>query len=404
MQNLENLENSNGVFTEFPMLQQPDHGLRLWRAAPPGGRVGSLKSQKWGKNQGSIALSKWNSSNSMILTRRAFQVRVMDLLQNFSGVSWYPIPKLPWLKCAKRKLDLNFDQENDAHSTNKKFGIDNAELQAEDRNQEVSISRARKICYIRKIESRRAVSRPRVFRYNVSVDFDTVLLEIHGGRGGCGVSALASQRRSQGFKSRWWAGFFPEAFSADVHHLVYTVEISLGKKLVHFNCGLWCWGSHHYQSVTSVRLDQIMSRGFRSTQVPACERPKRRLHLPRNLLRLLRQQPCRQTYAGQEKCTYEPACASFVAASTYRTTLRTSSSVFCPWHYSQTSVFGSTHAVTRMQGTLLGYAEKMATPMRSVSKGRVDAPIDPKHQCFGREEPRRSKLLQETTNDQATTT
>ncbi|CAB0041850.1 unnamed protein product [Trichogramma brassicae] len=30
------------------------------------------------------------------LTRRAFQVRVMDLLQNFFGVSWYPILKLPY--------------------------------------------------------------------------------------------------------------------------------------------------------------------------------------------------------------------------------------------------------------------------------------------------------------------
>uniref|UniRef100_A0ABD2WSC6 Uncharacterized protein n=1 Tax=Trichogramma kaykai TaxID=54128 RepID=A0ABD2WSC6_9HYME len=30
-------------------------------------------------------------------TRRAFQVRVMDLLQNFFAVSWYPILKLPVL-------------------------------------------------------------------------------------------------------------------------------------------------------------------------------------------------------------------------------------------------------------------------------------------------------------------
>ncbi|CAB0045047.1 unnamed protein product, partial [Trichogramma brassicae] len=35
------------------------------------------------------------------LTRRAFQVRVMDLLQNFFAVSWYPILKLPIEKNGK---------------------------------------------------------------------------------------------------------------------------------------------------------------------------------------------------------------------------------------------------------------------------------------------------------------
>ncbi|CAB0032909.1 unnamed protein product [Trichogramma brassicae] len=47
------------------------------------------------RNKGPVDIAA--ALNPVTLTRRAFQVRVMDLLQNFFAVSWYPILKLPVL-------------------------------------------------------------------------------------------------------------------------------------------------------------------------------------------------------------------------------------------------------------------------------------------------------------------
>ncbi|CAB0039643.1 unnamed protein product [Trichogramma brassicae] len=64
----------------------------LHRRRDPVGRGAYLDEHKKYRN---LKRTENFTTINFVLTRRAFQVRVMDLLQNFFGVSWYPILKLP---------------------------------------------------------------------------------------------------------------------------------------------------------------------------------------------------------------------------------------------------------------------------------------------------------------------